>query len=57
MKAIAKMMCPRCGSEMNIHGEKIFFDDGEDAGGVSGEGTLFEIHACPACGAASSRPA
>jgi ribosomal protein S27AE len=57
MKAIAKMICPRCGSEMNIHGEKIIFDDGKDAGGIGGEETLFEFHACPACGAASSCPA
>lgn len=55
MKAIAKVTCPRCGSEMNFHGEKIVFESGGE--GVTGDPTLVEFHACPACGAASSRPA
>jgi predicted RNA-binding Zn-ribbon protein involved in translation (DUF1610 family) len=57
MNSAAKMNCPRCGSEMNLHGEKIIFGGSHHDAGRPDDETLFEFHACPACGAAASRPA
>jgi ribosomal protein S27AE len=57
MNPVLKMICPRCGSEMNLHGEKIIFDGSDHDAGRADDETLFEFHACPACGAAASRPA
>jgi ribosomal protein S27AE len=53
-----KMICPRCGSEMNHHSDKImYFNDAQEA--ASSEPTIAgfieEFHACPNCGAAASR--
>jgi ribosomal protein S27AE len=52
------MICPRCGSKMNFHAEKITSSSPEDAGydPVLG-GAVEELHACPSCGAGASRPA
>jgi predicted RNA-binding Zn-ribbon protein involved in translation (DUF1610 family) len=55
-----KMICPRCGVEMNRHAEKIDYtaalEEGEavdeDTGGI-----LEEIHTCPACGDTEMRRA
>ncbi len=54
-----KMICPKCGSEMNYHAEKIDYsaalEDPElmdpDLGGI-----LQQIHTCPACGTTATRP-
>ncbi|HEX8137272.1 MAG TPA: hypothetical protein VF544_06750 [Pyrinomonadaceae bacterium] len=54
----SKMICPRCGAEMNLHAEKIDYtrdealaqDDDEGMGGV-----LTQIHTCPACGDIETR--
>jgi ribosomal protein S27AE len=52
----SKMICPRCGVEMNLHAEKIDYTEAEasarddDFGGV-----LTEIHTCPACGETKAR--
>ena len=53
-----KMICPRCGAEMNHHSDKIvYFSDLEEA--VSSDSTvrghIEEFHACPNCGAGASR--
>ena len=47
-----KMICPRCGAEMNHHSDKIiYFSDLEDA--VSSDSTvrghIEEFHACQNC--------
>jgi predicted RNA-binding Zn-ribbon protein involved in translation (DUF1610 family) len=57
MNPAAKMSCPRCGAEMNLHGKKIVLDGSDSDAGTTGEGNLIEFHACPVCGAAASRPA
>ncbi len=53
-----KMSCPRCGAEMNHHGDKLVYtaiasgdrDVHSDLGG-----RLEEFHSCPRCGASASR--
>jgi ribosomal protein S27AE len=52
-----KMICPRCGAEMNHHGNKIVFGDGENARTETSDDELLEFHECPVCGTSSSRPA
>jgi ribosomal protein S27AE len=46
-----RIRCPKCGTPMNRHAEKI------DVSSESGEAVLTEFHACPGCGAALARPA
>ena len=46
-----KVRCPRCGTPMNRHAEKVVYGSetqtsGEDLHG----GVLEETHACPGCG-------
>jgi ribosomal protein S27AE len=53
-----KMRCPRCGAEMNHHGDKLVYTPGgaEDHNVDSGlGGRLEEFHTCPRCGASASR--
>jgi ribosomal protein S27AE len=53
-----KMICPRCGVEMNHHCDKVVYTtDPEEAGGrdPSLGGFIEEIHTCPKCGVAASR--
>ena len=55
-----KMICQRCGVEMNHHCDKLVYTtDPEEAGGrdPSLGGFIEEIHTCPECGAAASRHA
>ena len=53
-----KMLCPKCGAEMNHHADKLV-DLGrpEDAQRMNATlgGVIEEIHFCPACGAVASR--
>lgn len=51
-----KMICPRCGAEMNHHSDKIMYDPEQPAPNdpIFG-GFVEEFHACPNCGAAASR--
>ncbi len=51
VSAGGRLICPRCGSEMNRHAEKL--DYGADPAGTSfdpalGAG-LMEFHTCPGC--------
>jgi ribosomal protein S27AE len=54
------MSCPRCGTKMNHHAEKIVYvreaGDFRQADLMTGS-LLDQIHACPNCGASASRPA
>lgn len=55
-----KMICPRCGAEMNHHSDKIlYFSDLQEA--VSSDsavcGHTEEFHSCPICGAGATRRA
>jgi ribosomal protein S27AE len=53
-----KMICPRCGVEMNHHGDKIVYNaDIQDAGKteLSLGGVIEEFHTCPKCGGGASR--
>jgi ribosomal protein S27AE len=55
-----KMICPKCGIEMNHHAEKIdysFAPDEADAAGSDFGGALQEIHSCPECGQTKTRRA
>jgi len=55
-----KMICPRCGVEMNRHAEKVDYAAGlADPGAVDPDfgGVVEEFHTCPECGLTLSRPA
>lgn len=60
MAESSKMICPRCGVEMNRHAEKVDYSSGladpeaadQDFGGV-----VEEFHTCPECGQTLSRRA
>jgi ribosomal protein S27AE len=55
-----KMICPRCGAEMNHHSDKmVYLNDPQEAVPFdsTARGHIEEFHACPNCGAGSSRPA
>lgn len=53
-----KMICPKCGGEMNHHADKVVYstgaDDSKAVQDVFGE-VIEETHACPGCGAVASR--
>ncbi len=60
MEKRKKIICPKCGSEMNHHADKVVHSTtAEEAKRVNLAfgGLLEELHACPACGAVASRPA
>jgi predicted RNA-binding Zn-ribbon protein involved in translation (DUF1610 family) len=49
--SLDKMICPKCGAEMNQHAVKV--DYGEDHLTVVDDafgGVLKEVHTCPQCG-------
>jgi ribosomal protein S27AE len=55
-----KMICPKCGAEMNHHADKLVYPvTAEDAKktDVSLGGMIEETHYCPECGGVESRPA
>jgi ribosomal protein S27AE len=54
-----KMICPHCGSEMNLHAEKLVYTGAipnaqADAENTAG-GHVEEMHTCPRCGLTESR--
>jgi ribosomal protein S27AE len=53
-----KMICPKCGAEMNHHADKLVDPvKPEDLKHVNPSlgGVVKEMHACPKCGAVESR--
>ena len=55
-----KMICPRCGAEMNHHADKLVYPvTAEDARNVNPTlgGVIEETHGCPGCGGVESRRA
>jgi ribosomal protein S27AE len=59
-KQKSKMICPRCGSEMNHHADKLVYptsaQEAENIAPALG-GVIEETHCCPGCGAVGSRRA
>jgi ribosomal protein S27AE len=56
MLSEGKMVCPKCGSEMNFHAEKLTLASLEEKGyDDSLNGVVQEFHSCPNCGAGASR--
>jgi ribosomal protein S27AE len=56
MQKTTKMICPKCGAEMNHHAVKI--DYGRDNAALTDNdfgGILEEVHTCPKCGATELR--
>ena len=55
-----KMICPKCGAEMNHHADKLVDpvkpDDMKHVNPALG-GVIEETHYCPGCGAVESRRA
>jgi ribosomal protein S27AE len=54
-----KMICPKCGFEMNHHSDKLVHGSDSNLPRMDEHlgGFLEEFHACPNCGAVASRPA
>jgi ribosomal protein S27AE len=55
-----KMICPKCGVEMNRHAEKVDYAAGladPDASDADFGGVVEEFHTCPSCGQTFSRRA
>ena len=52
----AKMICAKCGAEMNHHANKVDYDV-DDALSIDPafDGVVEEVHACPNCGYIASR--
>lgn len=56
--ATRKMICPKCGDEMNHHADKLVYLANPDEARQSDLGGMVEeTHACPGCGAVESRRA
>jgi predicted RNA-binding Zn-ribbon protein involved in translation (DUF1610 family) len=59
-KQKTKMICPKCGDEMNHHADKLVHpltpQEVEDVNVTLG-GLIEETHCCPGCGAVESRRA
>ena len=55
-----KMICSKCGAEMNHHADKLVYPasarDAENIDPALG-GVIDETHCCPGCGAVASRRA
>jgi ribosomal protein S27AE len=55
-----KMICPKCGGEMNHHADKLVYptsaQEAEKMDSALG-GVIQETHCCPSCGAVASRRA
>ena len=60
VKIASKMICPRCGVEMNHHSDKlVYVTDPQDARATDPSlgGCIEEFHTCPKCGGGASRHA
>ena len=59
-KQTSKMVCPKCGAEMNHHADKLIHpvtaENSWNVNEILG-GMIEETHCCPACGAVESRRA
>ena len=58
MTPTTKLRCPKCGTEMNRHAEKLVYtDSSRDNGRIDPAlgGLIEETHACPGCGNIESR--
>jgi hypothetical protein len=57
-KQKSKMICKKCGAEMNHHADKLVdpgrYNDGSHINSLLG-GMILEMHCCPECGAVDSR--
>ena len=57
-KAKSKMICPKCGDEMNHHADKLVDpvtpEDRKHVNATLG-GVIEETHCCPGCGAVATR--
>jgi ribosomal protein S27AE len=55
-----KLICPKCGAEMNHHADKLIYSASPDENHrVNPElgGVVEETHGCPGCGAVAARRA
>ncbi|HVO94378.1 MAG TPA: hypothetical protein VMT22_16130 [Terriglobales bacterium] len=53
-----KMICPKCGDEMNHHADKLIYTGADDEAlkiDPSLGGAITEAHHCPGCGAVATR--
>jgi ribosomal protein S27AE len=59
-KQTTKMICPKCGDEMNHHADKLVYP-ANPAGAMQADtglgGVIEETHCCAGCGAVESRRA
>jgi len=56
--AKVKMICPKCGGEMNHHADKLIYDTSANKSvknDPSFGGLIEETHNCSSCGAVASR--
>jgi ribosomal protein S27AE len=53
---IEKMICPKCGAEMNHHADKVILGDAAAGDRSEFGGVVEELHRCPACGTGATRP-
>ena len=53
------MQCPRCGTEMNHHADKLIerVDAPDEMNDRLPVGVIHEVHACPGCGNVEMQPA
>ena len=59
-KQESKMICPKCGDEMNHHADKLVYPasaQGAEKVNLELGGVIEETHGCPGCGAVASRRA
>ena len=58
-KQESKMICPKCGDEMNHHADKLVYPAAQEAEkmNLALGGVIEETHGCPGCGAVASRRA
>ena len=60
MPAPAGLSCPRCGTEMNHHADKVDYSadpSDSEAADTDFVGVLAEFHTCPGCRFVVERPA
>ena len=52
-----KLICPKCGDEMNHHADKLVYQANPEKSRMDSDlgGIIEETHACPGCGAVASR--